>query len=142
MENQVNCKYIVFFDGYCGLCSKAVNFIIKHDKNKKFKYSPLQGEFIKTISFNNDKHKVKDIINLDTICLYNGPSLFIKTQAWRIILKELGGGYRLLYYLSYLLPAIILDQFYDLIAKNRYAFFGRLPHCRVPSETEKDLFVK
>ncbi|MFT5184857.1 MAG: putative DCC family thiol-disulfide oxidoreductase YuxK, partial [Flavobacteriales bacterium] len=34
---------IIFFDGICGLCNKAVDFLLRHDSKQRLKFSPLQG---------------------------------------------------------------------------------------------------
>ena len=35
---------IILFDGVCNFCDSAVNFTIKRDKNKIFKFAPLQSK--------------------------------------------------------------------------------------------------
>ena len=36
-------NHIVFFDGFCNLCNRAVNFLMKIDGKKILKYAPLSG---------------------------------------------------------------------------------------------------
>jgi len=36
---------VVLFDGVCNLCSSSVQFIIKHDPKKQFRFASLQSEF-------------------------------------------------------------------------------------------------
>ena len=36
-------KHLVFYDGKCGLCDHAVQFLLKVDKRKQFVFAPLQG---------------------------------------------------------------------------------------------------
>jgi predicted DCC family thiol-disulfide oxidoreductase YuxK len=127
--------YIIFFDGYCGLCNGAVDFLIQKDKNKKFKYSPLQGEYIKKLNINIDKN------NLDTLYVYDGEILLSKTKAWRCLAEELGGIWKFLAILSQILPLFILDFFYDVVAKNCYKIFNKRDVCRLPSPEEQSLFL-
>lgn len=129
-----NSLYIVFFDGYCGLCSWAVDFLMARDKQKKFKYSPLQGEYIKNLAINID------ISNLDTLYVYDGQRLLTKTKAWRILAYELGGIWKVLSICSKIIPIFILDSIYDLIAKHRYKFFGKKENCRLPTPDEREFF--
>ena len=35
--------HLVFYDGQCGLCDHAVQFLLKADKKNKFLFAPLQG---------------------------------------------------------------------------------------------------
>jgi predicted DCC family thiol-disulfide oxidoreductase YuxK len=37
-------SHIVLFDGVCNLCIGIVNFIIKRDSEKKFRFAALQSE--------------------------------------------------------------------------------------------------
>ena len=37
-------RHLVFYDGKCGLCDHAVQFILKFDHLAIFDFSPLQGE--------------------------------------------------------------------------------------------------
>ena len=45
-NNLSHNEKIILYDGVCILCNKWVNFIIKHDKNKTFKFSPLQSKTV------------------------------------------------------------------------------------------------
>ena len=35
---------IVFFDGVCGLCNQAVDFLVSRDRKHGLRFAPLQGE--------------------------------------------------------------------------------------------------
>jgi len=65
---------------------------------------------------------------------------FTKSTAALMISKNLKSIVKLLYPLI-ILPKPIRDFFYDLIAKNRYKFFGKRDVCRIPTETEKRKFL-
>ena len=41
MENN---NPIILFDGVCNLCNGAVQFVIKNDENKQFRFAALQSE--------------------------------------------------------------------------------------------------
>jgi predicted DCC family thiol-disulfide oxidoreductase YuxK len=40
-----------------------------------------------------------------------------------------------------LIPAFLRDPLYDLIARNRYRWFGRRPNCFVPAPRTRDRFI-
>lgn len=128
-------KIVVFFDGYCGLCSWAVDFLIVRDKHKKFRYSPLQGEYIKTLGLNLNLEK------LDTLYVYHDGVTYEKTHALRKLAIGLGGVWNVLGILSIILPVFIWNFIYDRIAKNRYKIFGKRETCRLPTPEEQDLFL-
>jgi predicted DCC family thiol-disulfide oxidoreductase YuxK len=128
-------RYIVFFDGYCGLCSWAVDFLIARDKQKKFKYSPLQGQYIKKLNIE------LNVLNLETLYVYDGKNILSKTKAWQVLAYELGGVWKFLSVVSKIIPIGLLDLIYDVVAKNRHKFFGKLDTCRLPTPEQRELFL-
>lgn len=125
---------VLIFDGVCNLCNNAVDFFISRDKEKIFRYAPLQGEFAKA---NLDSTRLK---NLDSVVLLYEGKLYIKSQAILKALIILGWPYRLCGIFK-LVPICISDKVYDLIASNRYKFFGKKDSCRLPTVEEKSLFL-
>lgn len=135
---------IVFFDGHCGLCNKAVDFILKRDQKNYFKFSPLQGQYIQSLISNpaiSLNLKAVDLKNLNTIYVYDGHQFYSKTKAIRRIAKGLGGGWAVLAFCSQILPLFVCDWIYDRVAANRYRFFGQSEHCRVPTKAQQQKFI-
>lgn len=126
-----NPQKIIIFDGICGLCNKSVDMLIKLDKKKKFLYTSLQGEFIKTL---NIDPKVESII------YYENGEIFYKSTAILKIFRSLGGIW-ILTNIFYIIPRVIRDFVYDLIAKYRYTIFGEMLQCRIPKKEEEELFI-
>jgi len=124
-------KSIVLFDGVCGFCNKSVDTIMKLDTFGKLKYSPLQGEFSKSIDI--DK-------NLDSIAFYVDGNIYYKSTAILKILRNLGGVF-ILSNIFYIIPKFIRDFIYDIIAKYRYDIFGKSENCRIPSQNEQSRFL-
>ncbi len=73
---------VIVFDGVCGLCNKSVDILIKMDKEKIFKYTSLQGEFVKTLDIEPD---------IDSIIFYEDDTLYYKSTAILKIFKSLDG---------------------------------------------------
>ena len=42
-------KLILFYDGDCGLCNRAVHFVLKHDKKLIFHYASLHSQTAKKL---------------------------------------------------------------------------------------------
>jgi predicted DCC family thiol-disulfide oxidoreductase YuxK len=130
-------KKIILFDGVCNLCNNAVNFIIEHDKKDVFRFASLQSEIGKKLT--SDRGINPELI--DTIVLINpGVAYYQKSTAALEISKELSGGYSYLNYLS-VIPEVIRDAIYNLIAKNRYKWFGKKDACIIPTPELKDKFL-
>jgi predicted DCC family thiol-disulfide oxidoreductase YuxK len=128
---------IILFDGVCNFCSFWVNFVIKRDKKDLFRFAALQSEKAKELisKFNFDASI------LDTFILVAGNKIFTKSTAALMICKQLDGLIKILYP-SIILPKFFRDFIYDLIAKNRYKFFGKRESCRIPTAEDKLKFLE
>jgi len=130
-------KKIILFDGVCNLCNSVVNFIIRHDKNDVFRYASLQSDIgIKLANERKiDTSKLDSIILIDPKIAY-----YHKSTAALHIAKQLSGIYPLLF-VYIILPKFIRDWIYDIIAKNRYKWFGKKDSCIIPTPELKSLFI-
>ncbi|MEZ4872874.1 MAG: DCC1-like thiol-disulfide oxidoreductase family protein [Bdellovibrionales bacterium] len=126
---------IIFFDGVCNLCNGTVDLLISIDHRRVFRYSPLQGEEVKKYNLDIDPN------DLDTFYLLDEGIIYKKAQAWKIILKRLGGIWLVPFLLFSLVPNSIANFAYDHVAKNRYRFFGKRDTCRLPTPEERNLFL-
>ena len=122
---------VIIFDGVCGLCNKSVDILIKMDKEKIFKYTSLQGEFVKTLDIEPD---------IDSIIFYEDGTVYYKSTAILKIFQALGGIWKVST-IFFLIPSVVRDFIYDIIAKYRYKIFGKMESCRMPKESEQALFI-
>ncbi len=131
-------KELVLFDGVCNLCNSSVQFIIRNDKKDIFLFAPLQGNTGREViaNFNVDTSKI------DSILLYskkNGISTR-STAALKI-------ARRLRFPINFLtiflvIPNFIRNWVYDLIARNRYKWFGKQDACMIPTPELKSRFLE
>ena len=135
MKGNINHK-IVLFDGVCNLCNSSVIFIIKHDKEDRFRFSALQEAEGKRLISNYNI----DTANVDSIILIDGDKPYVKSAAALRIAFYLSGAWPLLYAFM-LFPAIIRNWVYDLVARNRYKWFGKKESCMIPTPELKEKFL-
>ena len=129
-------KKIVLFDGICNYCNDKINFIIKKDKQDTFRFVALQSETGQKII----KYLGIDA-SIDSIVLYEpGYAYYIKSEAVFRIIKHLSSSVRLLLCFNFI-PTSIKNVFYDLIAKNRYNWYGKKESCMMPTEELKRKFI-
>lgn len=121
---------IVFFDGVCGFCNFWVDFLIARDPDGLFAFAPLQGETARQLLPAADQ-------NLDSLVLWTPARVDRKSGAVVRILWRLGGGWRVLGGLIWLIPLPLRNLGYDLIARNRYRLFGKKDVCRMPTPEER-----
>lgn len=119
-------KILVQFDGICILCSRAVRFILKADRKKKFVFQALQHS--------------SESQNFETIIVTESQSTYEYFDAILIVGKELGGIYRAISIFK-ILPRKWRHSFYIWVARNRFRWFGKRNSCYLPSEEEKERFI-
>ena len=136
-ENKTN--HIVFYDGYCVLCSKSIDFILSRDSLATFRFASLQSDFAEKILLEMG-HPIANIQNLSNIVYLRHNDIKIKSDAILSILWALGGIYKVSR-LVYCLPRVVRDFGYDSLAKLRYRIFGIRDSCRVPTLQEKPRFL-
>jgi predicted DCC family thiol-disulfide oxidoreductase YuxK len=136
MAENNNNTAIILFDGVCNFCNSSVNFIIVHDKKNYFKFTPLQSDLgIKLLEkYNFDNSKT------DSVILIENDNIYTKSTAALKISKHLNRLYSLLYILI-IIPTFIRNFVYDIIAKNRYKWFGKKDSCMMPSAEIKSKFL-
>jgi predicted DCC family thiol-disulfide oxidoreductase YuxK len=110
----------VFYDGTCGLCHRAVKFLVARDPHgERFRYAPLQGE-----TALRDLPEPSELPDSMVIKMANGET-FTRGDAALRLGRELSLGWRLMSIIGGLFPTFCRDLLYDFIAARRYAWFGR-----------------
>lgn len=125
---------IVFFDGYCNLCSGSVQWIIKHDKKGQFKFASLQSDFAKQTLNKNT------VESLSSLVLYQNNTTFLESTAALKIAKKLDFPVNLLS-VFLIVPVFIRNFFYKIISRNRYKWFGKKQECWLPTAELKQRFI-
>ena len=126
---------IVLFDGVCNYCNAMVNFSIRHDPEKKFKYATLQSDIGQRLLAEHGIGKDVDSV----ILIEDGKAYMHSTAGLRIVRKKSG-----IYSLCYgfiIVPSFIRDWAYELFAKYRYRLFGRTDACMIPTPDIRERFL-
>lgn len=132
-----NNKKLILFDGICNLCNTSIQYVIKHDKKDIFMFAPLQSEAGKKVieHFNIDTSKT------DSIILYTEKNgVDFKSNAALKIALQLGFPRNLLG-VFFVVPTFIRNWVYNIIAKNRYRWFGKKSECMIPTPNLKSKFL-
>ena len=124
---------IIFYDGYCVLCSRLIRYIIRSDKKELFWYSSLQSKTAEDIL--RSQFKIVDIP--DSIAYVSEGQVYFYSDAVIRIFADLRGMFRLIFIL-YIIPKFLRDLIYKWIAKNRFRIFGRRDTCFIPDEKTRD----
>ncbi len=135
-DNQSSSSPIIIYDGVCYLCNRSVNFILKHDRKKIFRFTPFQSAFAKKILNENTE---SEIIG-DTIIIIHNGKFYNRADAALKITMLLGGKWKMFYPL-YLFPKFIRNGIYNIIARNRYQWFGKSDSCLMPTPEISERFI-
>jgi predicted DCC family thiol-disulfide oxidoreductase YuxK len=127
---------IVLFDGVCKFCNAGVNFLIDRDPDARLRFAALQSAAGQQLL----RRFHLPTSDFDTFVLIEGRHCLTRSTAALRIALLLGGRWRLLFPLA-LVPPFLRDAVYDLIARNRYRWFGRLDSCRMPTPDLKRRFL-
>ena len=126
---------IVFFDGVCGLCNHTVNWLLAHDPEHRLRFAPLQGTTAAEFLGEEIRNR------LDTLVFVLDGAIFMRSGAVSRILMTLGGHWRVLGWLMWVVPWPIRDFGYRIVSRSRYRLFGKHESCRLPTPQERAVFL-
>ena len=129
-------RHIIIFDGVCNFCNAAVIFIIRRDPKGIFSFTPMQSDVAQKIIENNNIQNP----GFETFLLIKNGRCYERTDAALEIAKALT-GFWYLFLVFKILPRKFRDYFYNLLARNRYALFGRSDVCMVPAPNIVKRFI-
>ena len=129
---------LYLFDGYCILCSGFVNFCLKHDGDGQLKFASTQSALGKRVI--EGLGIAPDTLDRTVMLIEGGQAVMRSTAALRAT-RHLKGWPRLLRPFL-LLPAFLRDPIYDLVARNRYRWFGRRDTCHAPTPETRARFLE
>ena len=127
---------IILFDGVCNFCNGAVNFVIRKDKRSVIKFTPIQSvqgqQLLNQYGFPPS--------HLSSFIFIKNGNAYTQSTAALQVCKSIGGVWRLLYGFI-IVPKFIRDGIYNLVAKNRYKWFGRKDQCMIPTPEVRQRFL-
>ncbi|MDF2456367.1 MAG: yuxK [Cytophagaceae bacterium] len=134
MDTDHSQQNIVFFDGVCGLCNRAIDFLMRKDKKKVLLFAPLQGSTAaKLLPYG-------EASSLSSMVYYSQGRISYRTKAILNLLWDMGGWWTL-FSIFRIVPAFIRDIFYNWMAASRYKWFGKKETCRIPTVEERGRFL-
>lgn len=120
-------KNVIYIDDVCRLCHWSVRLVINHSKKGIFSISSFRSKFAQEALFNINGMHIKH----ESLVYQNDQMVFTKSDAVLHILKDMGGKWKLLYVFKFI-PKSIRDLVYEIVARNRYSWFGKKDSCEIP----------
>lgn len=126
---------ILFYDGDCGFCNRAVNFVLKRDATETIFFAGLQSEFT-TELFAKNGWQAPD---LSTVYFLDEGKLYEKSSA-AIRVTRYFKWYRRTWQMLAIVPKFIRDWGYDQIARRRRRISKG--YCVMPAQDDQHRFLK
>ncbi len=126
---------LILFDGVCVFCSRWVRFVMDHDTEERFRFVAIQSEAGRALAI---RYGIDPEAPQTNAVIMDG-RIHFKSEAALAVLKTMPatawlGGLRIV-------PTVLRDPIYDVVAQNRYRIFGRSDACMVPSPDERSRFL-
>lgn len=127
---------IILFDGVCNLCNRSVQYVIRHDAEKKFRFASLQSDAGQELL---RKYNLP-VNNFNSFVLIEDEKIYTRSGAALRVAKQLNGLVKLLYGFI-IVPPFIRNGVYNWIANNRYKWFGERQSCMIPTPDLQSRFL-
>jgi len=126
---------VILFDGVCVLCSGWVAFVIARDRDRRFRFAPIQSVAGSELA---DRFGIDRAAPETNAVIVDGTAYF-KSDAALQVLSRLPGWH----WVPVLArcPRGLRNWAYDRVAKNRYRLFGRTATCMLPTAEVRARFV-
>ena len=127
---------IILFDGVCNLCNSSVQYVIRHDKNERFRFASLQSNAGQAIlqQYNLPQQEFNSFILIEDNKAYSKSTAALK------VARKLNGPVKLLFGFI-IIPKFLRDWVYEFISANRYKWFGKKDSCMIPTPSLKQRFL-
>lgn len=127
---------IVLFDGVCNLCNGAVQFLLRRDRRRRFRFAALQSAAGRALLAEYGLPTE----TLETLVVLTGGRARLRSDAALHLARRLPWPWPLLAAFT-ILPRPLRDALYAFVARHRYRWFGRTESCMLPSAETADRFL-
>jgi predicted DCC family thiol-disulfide oxidoreductase YuxK len=128
---------ILVFDGVCVLCSRSVQFVLRHDREKRFRFATTQSETGRRLMLAHgfDPNRPASVL------LIENDAAYLESSAAVHVLRSFAGVWKLIAGLIWIVPRLLRDAVYRGIAKRRYRWFGKRDSCYLPQPEDRARFL-
>ena len=130
-------KPVIIFDGECVLCSGFARFVLRHDRKRRYRLLAAQS----TLGAALYRHYGLGDHDYESNILLADGRVWLKSAGSIRMCEGLGFPWSLAA-AARLLPPRMRDALYDLVARNRFRWFGRRQTCFVPDPIHADRFLE
>ena len=129
-------KPVIVFDGKCVLCSRWARFVMRHDRDKRFRLLAAQTPLGTALYV----HYGLDPVAYETNVLLEGGRAWLKSEGTIRMFERLGFPWSVAAAFR-VVPRALRDKLYNVVARNRLRWFGSRDTCFVPEPGDADRFI-
>lgn len=127
---------VIIFDGHCALCSGWARFILRRDRQARYRLLPAQTPLGRALYV----HFGLDPRDYETNILIADGLAWFKSESSIRMAEGLGFPWSLAG-LFRIVPLAVRDPLYDWVARNRLRLFGRTDVCYRSEPGSEDRFL-
>ena len=128
---------VLVFDGVCVLCSRSVQFVLRHDADRRFRFATNQSSTGARLMRDHGLDPERPV----SVLLVEGNRGWRDSAAAIRVLFAFGGGWKLLGGLIWIIPRPLRDSIYRYVAGRRYTWFGKRDACFLPEPENRLRFL-
>src|SRR4051812_6852464 len=137
----VSGTHLVLYDGVCGLCSRLLQFLVRHDRRRVFSFASLQSTVGRSIVARSGGNTAPLTSFYRRAAFPTGGSrVFTRSDAALFVAAALGWPWSAARLIRFI-PHAVRDRAYDVVARSRYRVFGRYDRCLVPRPEFRNRFI-
>ena len=131
---------VLLYDGQCGFCSRIVQLVLRHEKQRTLLFSGLQSPYAQHLLRNHAEYNnVDSVLWVDLDDPATPRQVLAKSSAVLRLCSYLGGWWQWLR-IAWIVPRPVRDALYDIIARNRHRLKSESV-CALPTPAESDRFL-
>jgi len=143
--NEIGDRLLVVYDGHCGLCNGWVRWLVQRDRGDRLRFAPSSLPEVTPLVARHT-----DLLEPDgtpgTVLVFRSPleageQPLIRFAATLALLRELPRPWPAVAAAMGWIPKFLSDPAYRFVARWRYAIWGRLESCPVPTPKERARFL-
>lgn len=137
IEKIIQQHDIILFDAICVLCNGWAKFLIRYDRQSKFKFASVQSLLGEAIL----KYYGMSTADYSTMLVVYHGQRYVESSAFLKVMQQLKFPFSLSN-IGYLVPSTIRDFLYRRVALNRYPLFGTTSSCLLSSQENRSHFLE
>jgi predicted DCC family thiol-disulfide oxidoreductase YuxK len=128
---------VIVFDGVCLLCSRWVDFVLRHDRDGRYQLAAMQGQHGRALLL---AHGLAADDPSSFLLVHEGVG-HTDTDAIIRVLAGFGRRWNAASWLLRAVPRFLRDPAYRWVARHRYQLFGKRAQCRLPDPVYAERFL-